>query len=187
MHDILEIFKKSGALLNGHFRLTSGLHSPIYFQCALVLQYPDYCRQIAEKTIGNFSTKKIDLVISPAVGGIVIGQEVGRQLGVRTIFTERINGVMSLRRGFWIEKGEKVLICEDVVTTGGSVYEVIELVKEAHAEIAAVCYIVDRSGGQVQFGFDQYALVQMSAQTYTPESCPLCKEKIAIQKPGSRT
>jgi orotate phosphoribosyltransferase len=186
MDDILELFKKSGALLNGHFRLTSGLHSPSYFQCALVLQYPEYCRQIARKIVGHFSSKKIDAVISPAVGGIVIGQEVGRQLGVRTIFTERLNGEMTLRRGFSIAEGEKILVCEDVVTTGGSVFEVIEIARKAKADIAGVGYIVDRSGGKVNFEYDQFAVVQLSVQTYQPENCPLCKDNIPIVKPGSR-
>ena len=186
MSEIMDIFEKSGALLNGHFRLTSGLHSPVYFQCALVLQYPDYCRQIAEKIRQYFSTKKIDVVIAPAVGGIVIGQEVGRLLGVRTIFTERKDGAMALRRGFTIAAGEKVLVCEDVVTTGGSVFEVIEIVKKVKAQVAGVGFIVDRSGGQVKFGYDQYAVVQLSAQTYDPADCPLCKTNVPLVKPGSR-
>jgi orotate phosphoribosyltransferase len=186
MPKIMEIFGKSGALLNGHFRLTSGLHSPVYFQCALVLQYPDYCRQIAEKIRQCFSAKKIDVVIAPAIGGIVIGQEVGRLLGVRTIFSERKDGAMALRRGFSIAAGEKVLVCEDVVTTGGSVFEVIEIVKKARAEIIGVGFIVDRSGGKVNFGYEQYAVVQLSAQTYDPADCPLCKSNIPLVKPGSR-
>ena len=118
MNEIIKIFEKTGALLNGHFRLTSGLHSAIYFQCAIVLQYPNYCQLLAEKIVNFFRGKKIDLVLSPAIGGIIIGQEVGRQLGVRTIFAEREAGRMHLRRGFEIEPGENVLICEDVVTTG---------------------------------------------------------------------
>jgi len=186
MPEIMEIFEKSGALLNGHFRLTSGLHSPVYFQCALVLQYPDYCRQIAEKIRQYFSTKKIDVVIAPAVGGIVIGQEVGRLLGVRTIFTERKDGAMALRRGFTIAAGEKVLVCEDVVTTGGSVFEVIEIVKKVKAQVVGVGFIVDRSGGKVNFGHDQYAVIQLSAQTYDPADCPLCKTNVPLVKPGSR-
>jgi orotate phosphoribosyltransferase len=186
MQTIMEIFGKSGALLHGHFLLTSGLHSPIYFQCALVLQYPDYCRQIAEKIRHYFSKQKIDLVISPAIGGIVIGQEVGRQLGVRTIFSERRDGKMTLRRGFSITAGERVLVCEDVVTTGGSVFEVIEIIRQAKAETVGVGFIVDRSGGKVNFGLDQFAVVQLAAQTYEPADCPLCKENLPLVKPGSR-
>jgi len=186
MPKIMEIFTRSGALLEGHFRLTSGLHSPLYFQCALVLQYPEYCSQIAEKIRHHFSEKKIDLVIAPAIGGIVIAQEVGRQLGVRTLFTERKDGVMALRRGFSISAGEKVLVCEDVVTTGGSVLEVIDIVKKTGAEISGIGYIVDRSGGKVSFGYDQYAVVQLSAQTYDPADCPLCQKNIPLVKPGSR-
>ena len=186
MADILEIFKKSGALLDGHFCLTSGLHSSVYFQCALVLQYPDYCRYIAEKIVSYFASQKIELVVSPAMGGMVIGQEVGRQLGVRTIFTERKDGIMNLRRGFSIATGEKVLICEDVVTTGGSVFDVIEIVRQAKGEITGVGYIVDRSDGKVMFGYDQYAVIQLNAQNYKPDDCPLCKDHIPLIKPGSR-
>jgi orotate phosphoribosyltransferase len=186
MADILELFRKSGALLDGHFRLTSGLHSPVYFQCALVLQYPVYCRQIAESIVGHFRARPIDAVVSPALGGIVIGQEVGRQLNVRTIFTERKEGTMCLRRGFTLAEGERVLICEDVVTTGGSVFEVIEIVRRAKAEIAGIGFIVDRSDGNVRFGYDQFAMVRLAAQTYDPADCPLCKQNIPLTKPGSR-
>jgi orotate phosphoribosyltransferase len=180
------MFKQSGALLNGHFRLTSGLHSSTYFQCALVLQYPQYCRQIAGQIVDHFSPGKIDVVISPAVGGIVIGQEVGRQLDVRTIFTERKDDTMMLRRGFSITPGENVLVCEDVVTTGGSVFEVIEIAKQAGANITGVGFIVDRSGGRVKFGPDQYSLVALSVENFDPVNCPLCKQNIPLTKPGSR-
>jgi orotate phosphoribosyltransferase len=186
MPEIMDIFRKSGALLEGHFRLTSGLHSPVYFQCALVLQYPEYCSQLADKIRNHFSEKQIDLVIAPAIGGIVIGQELGRQLGVRTIFTERQEGVMALRRGFSISAGEKVLVCEDVVTTGGSVFEVIDIIRQSGAQLAGVGYIVDRSGGKVKFGCDQYAVIQLSTRTYEPADCPMCKSSIPLVKPGSR-
>ena len=152
------IFRETGALHEGHFRLTSGLHSPVYFQCALVLQYPRYTSLFAGKILTEFQGVGVDTVISPAVGGIVIGQEVGRQLGVRTIFSERQDNRMQLRRGFSIKPGERVLICEDVVTTGGSVFEVIALVRESGTEIVGVGYIVDRSGGTVQFGVRQHPI-----------------------------
>jgi orotate phosphoribosyltransferase len=184
--DIFEIFKKSGALFEGHFHLTSGLHSRTYFQCARVLQYPDYNQLLAEKIVEHFSSVSIDVVISPAIGGIVVGQEVGRQLGVRTIFAERKDGKMQLRRGFELRTGENVLVCEDVVTTGGSVYEVIDLIKSLGANVRGVGIIVDRSNGAVEFPVDHYAIVQLEAETYSRETCPLCQNGIPIQKPGSR-
>jgi orotate phosphoribosyltransferase len=184
--EIYRIFEKSGALLTGHFQLTSGLHSPTYFQCAKVLQYPRYNTLLSNKIVDFFKSKEIDVVISPAVGGIVVGQEVGRQLDVRTFFAERKDGIMKLRRGFELKKNEKVLICEDVITTGGSVFEVIDLVKSEGADIVGAGVIVDRSGGGVKFSVDQIALVQLKAETYDPDECPLCKAGKPIQKPGSR-
>jgi orotate phosphoribosyltransferase len=186
MNKILNIFKKSGALLSGHFCLTSGLHSPTYFQCAQVLQYPRYCRILAEKIVSHFREQAIDVVIAPAIGGIVVGQEVGRQLSVRTIFAERKNGVMSLRRGFNVIHGERVLVCEDVVTTGGSVFEVIDLMKVTGADVIGVGFIVDRSNGQVDFKLKQHAVLQLKTETYTADQCPLCRKGLPIQKPGSR-
>jgi orotate phosphoribosyltransferase len=186
MTNIIEIFKKTGALFEGHFLLTSGLHSPLYFQCALVLQYPQHGEFLSKQIVHHFKNDKIDLVISPAIGGIVVGQEVGRQLGIRTIFTERTEGKMKLRRGFQLKRGEKVLICEDVITTGGSVFEVINIVKENGATPAGIGYIVDRSANKVEFGIKQFAVTRVTAQTYTPEQCPLCKDNIPLVKPGSR-
>ncbi len=143
--EVLEIFKKTEALLNGHFLLTSGRHSYKYFQCAKVLQYPDYNQSICKNIADHFRDYKIDTVICPAIGGIIVGQEVARQLNTRFIFAERENDVMSLRRGFTLSNDENVLVCEDVVTTGGSVFEVIELVKQNNANIVGVGFIVDRS------------------------------------------
>ena len=184
--DILQIFRETDALLDGHFLLTSGLHSPHYFQCAKVLQYPKYLHLFAGEIVKQFEQREIELVISPAIGGIVVGTEVGRMLEVRTIFAERENGVMSLRRGFGIKKGERVLVVEDVVTTGGSVKEIIELVKKAEAALAGVGYIVDRSNGKTTFDAKTFSILQMDVVTYTPESCPLCKEGTPAVKPGSR-
>ncbi len=185
---ILSIFKESGALLDGHFQLTSGLHSAQYFQCAKVLQHPRHTERLCGEIAAKFRSIKVDVVIAPALGGIVVGQEVGRQLGVRTMFTERKDGVMQLRRGFEIRAGEQVLVCEDVVTTGGSVFEVINIVKELGGQIAGVGYIVDRSGGKVKFegGDSQFAILQMDVLTYQSVDCPLCKQNIPITKPGSR-
>jgi len=184
--EIYNIFQKSKALFEGHFQLTSGLHSPTYFQCAQVLQYPEYNHYLAEKIVKQFKTKSIDVVISPAIGGIVVGQEVGRQLGVRTIFAERKNGQMHLRRGFKIGKDENVLVCEDVITTGGSVQEVIDLVQGFGAKVKGVGVIVDRSNGTADFSVYHYALVQINAESYSPDTCPLCQKGLPIQKPGSR-
>ena len=186
MDDVLQIFRQTEALLEGHFLLTSGLHSRNYFQCAKVLQYPQYNQLLAEKIAGQFASTPIDVVIAPAVGGIVIGQEVGRILNKRTIFAERENGKMTLRRGFSIANGERVLVCEDVVTTGGSVFEVIEVVKSAGGIVAGVGFIVDRSGAKVQFGSDQFAVVSINVETFSPDLCPMCKEMIPVYKPGSR-
>jgi orotate phosphoribosyltransferase len=188
---ILSIFKNTGALLDGHFQLTSGLHSPHYFQCAKVLQFPEYATLLCGQIADRFRDRKIDAVVAPALGGIVVGQEVGRQLNVRTMFTERKDGTMQLRRGFEIRAGERVLVCEDVVTTGGSVSEVIEIVKSYGGVVAGVGYIVDRSGGRTTFEISdngpQFALLRMDVVTYKPDTCPICKQGIPVQKPGSRT
>jgi orotate phosphoribosyltransferase len=185
-NDILEIFKKTGALLQGHFLLTSGRHSNMYFQCAKVLQYPEYTEQVCRIIADYFKDYEIDTVISPAMGGIIVGQEVARQLGKRSIFAEREDKKLTLRRGFTIDKGEKVLVCEDVVTTGGSVFEVIDIVKEQGGEVAGVGFIVDRSNGKVNFGYPQKSTMKMEVVSYTPDECPLCKENIPLVKPGSR-
>jgi orotate phosphoribosyltransferase len=183
---ILKIFTDSEALLTGHFKLTSGLHSASYFQCAKVLQYPQYAEILSKMIVGYFAGQKIDTVISPAIGGIVVGQEVGRQLKVKTIFSERQDGKMKLRRGFTLNKNEKVLVCEDVVTTGGSVFEVIELVKECGAAPVGVGFIVDRSNGKMNFGVSQFSCMKMDVQAFQPEECELCKSGVPIEKPGSR-
>ena len=184
--ELLKIFEETGSLLNGHFILTSGLHSPQYFQCARVLQYPKYLHLFSGLIAKHFEYKEIEVVISPAIGGVVVGTEVGRLLGVRTIFAERENGKMVLRRGFTLQKGERVLVVEDVVTTGGSVLDVIEIVNESAAKVAGVGYIVDRSNGKVKFDAQSYSVLNMEVITFDSENCPLCKENIPIEKPGSR-
>ncbi len=183
---VLEIFKQTGAMLEGHFILTSGFHSPHYFQCAKVLQYPEYNTLFSSLIAIHFDSKNIDVVIAPAVGGIVLGTEVGRLLNKRTVFSERENGEMKLRRGFEINKGENVLICEDVVTTGGSVFEVIELIKNSGANLSGVGFIVDRSNGKVNFGTDQYSLAQTEVIKFDAENLPDWLAKIPVTKPGSR-
>lgn len=182
----LELFNTSGALLNGHFQLTSGLHSPQYFQCARVLQYPSYSEQFAQAIIKHFKNDHIDCVISPAIGGIIFGYEIARQLNCRNIFTERVNNVMTLRRGLELINDERVLVVEDVITTGGSVREVIDLVQGAGAAVVGVGTIVDRSGGKKLFDYPYYSVFEMKVVTYSPEECPLCAKGTPAIKPGSR-
>jgi orotate phosphoribosyltransferase len=185
-NEILDIFRETGALLEGHFQLTSGLHSPQYFQCARVLQYPKYLHLFAGEIAKHFEYNDIELVISPALGGIVVGTEVGRLLGVRTIFAERKNGKMEIRRGFEIHPGERSLIVEDVVTTGGSVFEVVDILRATRGTLSGVGYIVDRSNGQLTFDSKQFSVLQLDVVTYQAEECPLCQRGEPITKPGSR-
>ena len=184
--EILGIFRQTEALLEGHFQLTSGLHSPQYFQCARVLQHPRFLGLLAGAIAEHFRNDDIQLVISPAIGGIVVGTEVGRIMGVRTIFAERKDGSMQIRRGLEILPGEKVLVVEDVVTTGGSIQEVIGLANKAGARLAGVGYVVDRSNGKISFPSKHFSVLKMDATAYKPEDCPLCKQNIPIMKPGSR-
>ena len=183
---ILERFRAVGALLEGHFRLTSGLHSPGYLQCALVLQHPreaEACgTAIAERVRGLGAA----VVLSPALGGIVIGQEVARALGVRAIFAERQEGRLMLRRGFALEPGEKVLVVEDVVTTGGSTREVMQVVGSRNAVVAGAASLIDRSGSRLDLGVRHHALAILEAPTYSPEECPHCRDGTPAVKPGSR-
>ena len=185
--EVLNIFKKTGAFLEGHFILTSGFHSPHYFQCAKVLQYPEYNTLFSAEIASHFSNFKIDVVITPAVGGIVLGTEVGRLLNARTIFTERENGKMTLRRGFEINQNENILVCEDVVTTGGSVFEVIELIKEKNANLTGVGFIIDRSNGNAVFGCNQMSLAKIEVIKFPPDNIPVWLAKIPVTKPGSRS
>ena len=186
--EVLEIFEKTGALLEGHFLLSSGLHSSQYFQCAKVLQYPQYAEELAEDIAGHFSGVDVDFVIAPALGGLIIGHEVARAMKTRFIFTERAGeeDVMTLRRGFDIEVGEKALIVEDVLTTGRSLREVLKLLQGESVKVVGIGFIVDRSGGQVKFGVEKYAVLEMPVVTHTPEECPLCAKNIPIERPGSR-
>lgn len=183
----LNLFRQSKALLEGHFLLTSGLHSPWYFQCARVLQYPQYAEKFCREIADHFRDQNIDVVISPAIGGIVAGQEVARLLKCRAIFAERQNDIMTLRRGFELAKGEKVLAVEDVVTTGGSLGQVIELAKANECRVKGAGFLVDRSGGKAGFACPHVAVFEMQVIAYEPNDCPLCREKIPLTKPGSRT
>jgi orotate phosphoribosyltransferase len=186
-NQVLDIFKSTGALLEGHFLLTSGRHSNQYFQCAKVLQYPEHTAKICSLIAKHYSEKIINTVIAPAMGGMIVGYEVARQLNKRSIFAERENKEMTLRRGFSLSKGEKVLVCEDVITTGGSVKEVIDIVNKSGAVVMGVASIVDRSNGKVNFGFPLYSTLKLEVVSYEPNDCPICKEgKIELVKPGSR-
>lgn len=184
----LEIFTQAGALLEGHFRLTSGRHSNQYMQCAHVLKYPAFTEELARHLAEVFRDDGVEVVIGPAMGGIVVAYEVARQLGVIGMFTERENGQMALRRGFSIEPGQRVLVVEDVVTTGGSVKEVIEVVEQLGGQVVGVGVLVDRSNGAVDFGVKQAAVLSLDISSWEAEACPLCREgKLPLVKPGSRT
>ena len=183
---ILELFRTTEALQQGHFRLTSGLHSLEYFQCARVLQHPQYNELLCGDIARFFHDWRVDIVVAPAIGGIMVGQEVARQMRVRGIFAEREDDKMTLRRGFEIKEGERVLVCEDVVTTGGSVIEVMDLVKASGGTVVGVACVVDRSSKPINFGAQFFSLLKMAVPTYTPEICPLCEEKVPVIKPGSR-
>jgi len=184
--DILEIFQQKGALLSGHFLLTSGLHSSKYLQCALVLQYPDVAEVIGKQLAAKFAGEKIGVVAAPALGGVIVAHEVARALSCRAIFTERQDGRMTLRRGFSINPGERVLVVEDVVTTGGSTLETIDAITAAGGTVIGAGSIINRSGADPDIGVPYHALVTISVPTYKPDECPLCKQGEPAIKPGSR-
>jgi orotate phosphoribosyltransferase len=183
---VISRFRRAGALLEGHFRLTSGLHSSGYLQCALVLQHPREAEALGEALAALVRAAGPQAVLSPALGGIVIGQEVGRALGVRALFAERQDGALTLRRGFAFSPGEKVVVIEDVVTTGGSTRETIEVARAAGAEVVAAGAIIDRSGGEQRLDVPFHCLAEVSLPAYAPESCPLCLAGQPVVKPGSR-
>ncbi len=185
--DVIDIFRRTGALLEGHFLLSSGLHSPGYLQCALVLQHPAHAEACGAAIAAQVKALGIQTVLSPALGGIVIGQEVGRALGVRAIFAERQDGRLVLRRGFTLAPGERLLVVEDVVTTGGSTRETIDVARGRGAEIVAAAAIIDRSGGNPGLPVPFHALATMALPTYPADACPLCKSGSPAIKPGSRT
>lgn len=174
------------ALRTGHFRLTSGLHSDRYMQCAALFEHPVASEELCASIADMFRGGRVDVVAGPALGGVILAYEVARSLGVRNIFAERENGKMTFRRGFHVNPGERVLVVEDVVTTGGSVREVIELLRETGAEVAGVGAVVDRSGGSVDFGVPFRPLMCMEARKWEESECPLCREGIPIDKPRNR-
>jgi orotate phosphoribosyltransferase len=188
---ILQLFRSRGAYLEGHFRLTSGLHSSQYLQCALVLQYPDVAEKLGQKLAGELQRETgavIQLVVSPALGGMIIGHEVARALGARFLFTERDASTkkMTLRRGFQVTPGETAVVVEDVITTGGSTYDVVELLRQAGVNVVAAGSIIDRSGGRADAGAPRVALATIETATHHAEACPLCAQGIPVEKPGSR-
>ena len=184
--ETLELYEKTGALMRGHFRLTSGLHSDIYLQSALVLQYPEHARHLGEALAAPFTETRAQTVLAPAIGGILVAHEVARALGGRALFTEREDGVMRLRRGFTLTPAERCLVVEDVITTGGSTREVVDCVRATGAVVVGVGSLIDRSGGAATFDVKRAALATVSATTWAPESCPLCKNGGRAIKPGSR-
>jgi orotate phosphoribosyltransferase len=186
-HDeLLDLYRRSGALLEGHFRLTSGLHSPGYLQCALVLQHPQHAEALGRAIADRVREVRATVVLSPALGGVVIGQEVGRALGVRAIFAERQDGALALRRGFTLVPTDRVLVVEDVMTTGGSTRETMQVAKAAGGQVVGAASIVDRSGGTIHFDVPFTALLEIALPTYDPDTCPLCAQGLAVVKPGSR-
>ncbi|MBN2323753.1 MAG: orotate phosphoribosyltransferase [Spirochaetes bacterium] len=180
------LLRTSGALLEGHFLLTSGNHSGRYIQCAALLSRPELAVEFMEDIAKEFAEAGIDTVVAPAIGGIIVSYEVARILGARALFLERENGRMTFRRGFGVEKGERVLVVEDVITTGGSVIEVRDTVRENGAETAGFASIVDRSGGRFDPDSPYYYSIHMDIPIYDPEQCPLCREGKPVVKPGSR-
>lgn len=185
--EIVNILKESGALLTGHFQLRSGLHSDHFFQAALLLQYPDkaeiVCRHLAEK----FRGQEISAVISPAVGGLIVGQEIARALGCKAIFADKEDGELVLKRGFSIALGEKILVAEDVVTKGGRVQQTIDLVRSKGGDVVGVAVIVDRSGGTASFDVPEFqSALKLTLPTFDPAECPLCAKNMPIDRPGSK-
>jgi orotate phosphoribosyltransferase len=184
--DLLDLFRKSGALLEGHFRLSSGLHSTGYLQCALVLQHPQHAELLGRAIAAKTRELGATVVLSPALGGVIIGHEVGRALGVRALFAERQDGALMLRRGFMLGENDRVLVIEDVLTTGGSTRETMQVAVAAGGHVVGAASIVDRSGGRSELTVPFSSLLDVDLPTYEPEACPLCAKGLPVVKPGSR-
>jgi len=186
--EVMKKFEQAGAIQKGHFKLTSGVHSDTYIQCAQVMQHPEFMHNLCSELGKKFRGDDIDVIVGPAIGGIIMAHVMARVLGpwVRAIFTERENGKMTLRRSFEIIQGEKVLVVEDVTTTGSSVREVIDIINLRQGKVVGVGVLIDRSGGKVDFGIKTEKLLTVDMKTYLPEECPLCKKGIPAVKPGSR-
>jgi orotate phosphoribosyltransferase len=194
--EVLHMFEAAGAIRRGHFQLSSGLHSSTYMQCALVLQYPRFAEKLGQALAALFSDARIDAVVSPALGGVIIGQEVARALpggnrelgaGVPAMFVERDgSGTMTMRRGFTLRQGQHVLVVEDVWTTGGSTQEAIGVVEEAGGRVVAAGALIDRSAGKIEFPVESNALIELAVESYEEDECPLCRQGSVAIKPGSR-
>ena len=184
--ELLDLFRRSGALLEGHFRLTSGLHSSGYLQCALVLQHPAHAEALGRAIADRTRSFRPTAVLSPALGGVVIGHEVGRALGVRALFAERQDGELTLRRGFVIAENDRVLVVEDVLTTGGSTRETMQVARASGGQVVGASSIVNRSGGRAAFDVPFASLLDIDLPTYEPDKCPLCAQGLPVVKPGSR-
>jgi orotate phosphoribosyltransferase len=185
--DVLDLYEKTGALMRGHFKLTSGLHSEIYLQSALVLQHPQYAEALGKALAAPFADARVSTVVAPAIGGIPVSHEVARALGARALFAEREGGTMTLRRGFTIAPGERCLVVEDVITTGGSTREVAACVEASGGTVVGVGSLIDRSGGAAAFSVKRVALATVQAANYKPDACPICQTGSTAIKPGSRT
>lgn len=190
--EMLGMFRKTGALLNGHFELRSGLHSGEYFQCALLLQHPAVAEKLCAALVAKMNAASAggvsaEAVISPAMGGLFVGHEVARAMGLRHIFAEKEAGALVLRRGFEIRKGERLVVAEDVVTRGGRVQETVDIVEKAGGVVAAIVVLVNRSGGKASFKQPFFSLLEMEPVTYEPSMCPLCRKGMAIAHPGSKS
>ena len=185
-NEIIDLFKKTNVIQTGHFELSSGRHTDTYLQCAQILQYPEYTNKLAAEIAKIWENEDIDLIVGPAIGGIVISYAVASEMGLRNIFSERKNGEMKFRRNLEVKENEKVLIVEDVVTTGGSVREVIELLEKSNADIVGISSLVDRSNGKVEFDYPFKPLVQLKVDSYKKDECKLCEKGISINKPGSK-
>jgi orotate phosphoribosyltransferase len=185
-NSFLEMFRKHHALLEGHFVLSSGLHSDRYIQCALVLQHPRIAEQLGAALAEELKNLGASVVVAPALGGVLVAHEVARALGLRALFTERQDGVMALRRGFSLGSGEPALVVEDVITTGGSTRETMRCVEKAGGKVVGAGALIDRSGGQVDLGVPKSSLANLTVQNYAPAECPLCRAGIPPVKPGSR-
>lgn len=184
--DILDLLQETNALKTGHFKLTSGLHSERYVQCALLLKEPAIAEKVCRELALKFQAEAPEIVVGPAIGGIIAAHEVARSLNVPGIFAERENGKMTLRRGFSVEKGQKALVIEDVITTGGSSQEVVELLENLGAKVLGVGSIIDRSGGETKITVPFKSLIRLEIKTYEPKECPLCAQGLEVVKPGSR-
>lgn len=184
--DIIRLYEENGALLRGHFLLSSGLHSDAYLQSERVMQFPQAAAKIVAEVVANLECSDFATIVSPAIGGIRFGYEAGRQLGKRSVFTERVDGKMAFRRGFELSNGERVVIAEDVVTTGKSTKECALAVEEAGGKVVAIISIIDRSGGNAGFNVPYYSGASVDVNSFSPEECPVCKTGVPLVKPGSR-